>query len=68
MLEFAAKHRISVKTNLYHGLKEIPRLVEDAHTGKMQGKAVVIVDETLLYTESPPSTDSLTILEGGDIK
>ena len=45
MLETVAEHNISVKTNPFFGLREIPRLVELAHSGKMQGKAVVIVDQ-----------------------
>ena len=45
MLETVAEHNISVKTNPFFGLREIPKLVELAHSGKMQGKAVVIVDE-----------------------
>ena len=45
MLETVAKHNISVKTNPFFGLREIPRLIELAHSGKMQGKAVVIVGE-----------------------
>lgn len=45
MLEIVAEHNISVKTNPFFGLREIPKLIELAHSGKMQGKAVVIVDE-----------------------
>lgn len=45
MLETVAEHKISVKTNPFFGLREIPKLIELAHSGKMQGKAVVIVDE-----------------------
>lgn len=45
MLETVAEHNISVKTNPFFGLREIPRLAELAHSGKMQGKAVVIVDQ-----------------------
>jgi len=41
MLQFVAKHRIPVKTNVYYGLNEIPKLVEEAHSGKMQGKGVI---------------------------
>ena len=44
MLEFVAEHNISVKTNPFFGLEEIPRLVELAHSGTMAGKGVVIVD------------------------
>ena len=45
MLKIFAEHNIPVKTNPYFGLREIPKLVELAHSGKMQGKAVLIVDE-----------------------
>ncbi|KAL8843272.1 MAG: hypothetical protein Q9176_002225 [Flavoplaca citrina] len=45
MLDFVAEHDITVRTNPFFGLKEIPRLVELAHSGKMAGKGVVIVDE-----------------------
>jgi len=45
MLEMVAKYDISVKTNPFFGLKEIPKLLELAHSGKMAGKGVVIVDE-----------------------
>ena len=45
MLEMVAEHNISVKTNPFFGLQEIPKLVKLAHSGKMAGKGVVIVDE-----------------------
>lgn len=38
MLDIVAEHNISVKTNAFKGLKEIPKLVELAHGGKMAGK------------------------------
>ncbi|KAK5166346.1 hypothetical protein LTR04_000740 [Oleoguttula sp. CCFEE 6159] len=45
MLAVVAEHHISVKTNAFDGLHEIPKLVELAHGGKMQGKGIVVVDE-----------------------
>ena len=45
MLEMVAEHNITVKTNPFFGLHEIPKLVELAHSGKMAGKGVVIVDQ-----------------------
>jgi len=45
MLDLVAKHNISVKNNIFHGLKEIDKLIELVHTGKMKGKGVVIVDQ-----------------------
>lgn len=38
MLKVVAEHNITVKTNPFDGLKEIPKLVEFAHGGKMAGK------------------------------
>ena len=45
MLQMVADHNISVKTNPFFGLEEIPKLVELAENGKMAGKGVVVVDE-----------------------
>ena len=51
MLDFVAEHKITVKTNPFYGLREIPRLVELAHSGKMAGKGFVIVDEDEIRRE-----------------
>ncbi|KAL8759323.1 MAG: hypothetical protein Q9199_000854 [Rusavskia elegans] len=51
MLDFVAEHNITVKTNPFFGLKEVPNLVELAHSGKMAGKGVVIVDEDEIRKE-----------------
>lgn len=48
MMALVAEHNITVKTNAYHGLEKLPELVEYAHSGKMQGKGIVIVDEAQL--------------------
>ncbi|KAL9041738.1 MAG: hypothetical protein Q9214_004005 [Letrouitia sp. 1 TL-2023] len=45
MLDFVAEHGITVKTNPFFGLQEIPKLTELAHSGKLAGKGVIIVDE-----------------------
>lgn len=45
MLELVAEQNITVKTNPFFGLKEIPKMVELARSGKMAGKAVNIIDE-----------------------
>ncbi|KAL9014208.1 MAG: hypothetical protein Q9173_001139 [Seirophora scorigena] len=42
---------ITVKTNPFFGLQEIPNLVELAHRGKMAGKGVLIVDEDEIRKE-----------------
>jgi propanol-preferring alcohol dehydrogenase len=44
MLEVVAKHNITVRTNPFQGLEKIPELVELAHSGKMAGKGIIIVD------------------------
>ncbi|KAI4119201.1 MAG: hypothetical protein LQ345_000852 [Seirophora villosa] len=51
MLDFVAENKITVKTNPFFGLQEIPNLVELAHSGKMAGKGVVIVDEDEIRKE-----------------
>ncbi|KAM6477384.1 alcohol dehydrogenase [Trichoderma sp. SZMC 28011] len=48
MVNDVAKYNIQVEVNKYNGLKEIPKMVELAHSGKMKGKAVCVVDESLL--------------------
>lgn len=45
MLDVVAKNGISVKTNPVNGFNEIPKLVELAESGKLQGKGVVIIDQ-----------------------
>ena len=45
MLDMVAEHNISVKTNPFFGLNEIPKLQELAHSGKMAGKGIVVVDQ-----------------------
>jgi len=46
MLETVGKNGIKVETNVFKGLKEVPKMVELAHSGKMKGKAVCVVDES----------------------
>jgi propanol-preferring alcohol dehydrogenase len=45
MLALAAAHGISVHTNAFNGLGEVGKVVELAHSGKMKGKGIVIVDK-----------------------
>ncbi|KAL6233241.1 hypothetical protein BDW75DRAFT_252122 [Aspergillus navahoensis] len=44
MLEFVARHNISVDTQQFHGLSEVSTLLERVESGKLAGKAVVIID------------------------
>lgn len=44
MMESIAKHGIKVKTVVFEGLDKIDELLQAVHGGKIQGKAVVVVD------------------------
>lgn len=51
MLDVVSKNKIRVKTNPFDGIKEIPQAVELAHSGKMQGKPVVLIDKEAIEKE-----------------
>jgi alcohol dehydrogenase, propanol-preferring len=51
MLDTCGKAGISVETNVFRGLNEVPKMVELAHSGKMKGKAVTVVNEDLMTGE-----------------
>lgn len=51
MLNLVSENSIKVRTNAFHGLKEIPKAVELAHSGKMKGKPVIIIDEEAIVNE-----------------
>lgn len=51
MLQVVAENSISVKTNPFHGLNEIPKLLELAHGGHMKGKGIIIVDKEQIEQE-----------------
>jgi len=51
MLDLVSKHDIKVKTNSFDGIKSIPKAVELAHSGKMQGKPVIIIDQEAVEQE-----------------
>jgi propanol-preferring alcohol dehydrogenase len=51
MLQVVAEHNITVETNPMPGLKETPKLVELAHSGKMKGKGVIIMDQKQMDDE-----------------
>lgn len=51
MLEVVSKHNIKVKTNPFNGIREVPKAIELAHSGKMQGKPVIIIDEQAIKDE-----------------
>ncbi|KAG9958630.1 GroES-like protein, partial [Aureobasidium melanogenum] len=51
MLKFVAEHGIKVKTNPFYGLDKIGDLVDLVHGGKIQGKAIIVVDEEQIKKE-----------------
>jgi propanol-preferring alcohol dehydrogenase len=51
MLEVVSKHNIKVKTNAFKGIKEVPKAIELAHSGKMQGKPVRLIDHEAIENE-----------------
>ena len=51
MLQVVAEHGISVNTNPFHGLDEIEKMFELAESGRMKGKAVVILDPEQIKKE-----------------
>lgn len=51
MLKCIAEHGITVKTNPFYGLDKIHDLVEMVHGGKIQGKAIIVVDQEQIERE-----------------
>lgn len=51
MLKCIAEHGVTVKTNPFYGLEKIGDLVEMVHGGKIQGKAIIVVDEEQIKRE-----------------
>lgn len=48
MLDLVGKAGIKVEVNKFNGLKEVPKMFELSHSGKMKGKAVCVVDPSQL--------------------
>ncbi|KAL1866681.1 hypothetical protein Daus18300_006625 [Diaporthe australafricana] len=42
---------MAIKTNIFHALDEIEKLLSMAHGGKIQGKAVIVVDQEQIHKE-----------------
>lgn len=51
MLKCVAEHGVTVRTNPFYGLDKIEDLVKMVHGGKIQGKAVIVVDEEQIKKE-----------------
>ena len=44
MLNMVSEHSIKVEINIFMRLKGLPKAVEFAHSGKMKGKLVVLIN------------------------
>ncbi|KAK8008044.1 hypothetical protein PG991_010595 [Apiospora marii] len=51
MLEAVAAHGVEVRMNVFHGLESIGELMEMVEGGRIQGKAVVVVDQGQIDAE-----------------
>lgn len=51
MLKCIAEHGVTVKTNPFYGLDKIEDLVSMVHGGKIQGKAIIVVDDEQIKRE-----------------
>ena len=59
MLQMVAEYKITVTTNPFFGLEELPALIELAESGKMKGKGVVGVDAEEIAKVKEGKTASL---------
>ncbi|KZP19195.1 GroES-like protein [Athelia psychrophila] len=59
MLQLVAKHNIKVHTVPFDGLAEIQKCVELAHSGKLVGKGVILIDKEAV--ENDEKSDNVTI-------
>jgi propanol-preferring alcohol dehydrogenase len=51
MLEIVAEHGVGVTTNKFKGLSELEACIELAHSGKMSGKGIVVMDQEQIQRE-----------------
>lgn len=51
MLDVIAQHGVTARTVPFQGLDKIEDLVEMVHGGKIQGKAVIVVDQEQIDEE-----------------
>lgn len=45
MLQLVVKHNIKVHSNIFHGIHEIPKVVDMLTKGQYRGKGVIVIDE-----------------------
>lgn len=51
MLDVVVKHNIKVSSSVFHGIEEIPKVVDMLRQGKYQGKGVIVIDEDAVKRE-----------------
>ena len=51
MLDVVAKHKVSVNTNPFNGVHELPKLIDFYESGEMIGKGIIVVDSKQIETE-----------------
>ena len=51
MLDMVAKHKISVTTNPFNSIQELPKLIDFYESGKMMGKGIIIMDPDQIKRE-----------------
>jgi propanol-preferring alcohol dehydrogenase len=44
MLDVVVKNDIKVKTNVFYGINEIPKVVDMLRKGQYQGKGVIVIN------------------------
>ncbi|KAK8062024.1 Alcohol dehydrogenase 4 [Apiospora phragmitis] len=60
MLEAVAAHGVEVRTNLFRGLDSIGELMERVKGGRVQGKAVIVVDQRQIDVEEVRSNHAFS--------
>lgn len=45
MLVAIVEHQIKLENNIFHGIEEIPRVVDMLKNGQYRGKACIVIDE-----------------------
>jgi D-arabinose 1-dehydrogenase-like Zn-dependent alcohol dehydrogenase len=57
MLDVVAKEKITVTSKQFDGLEKIPDLIKLAHSGKLVGKGMIIVDREQIKAEHKPGLE-----------
>lgn len=46
MLFAVVEHNVKLENNIFHGILEIPKVVEMLQNGQYRGKACIVIDES----------------------